>query len=111
MWFSGQPAALKERLGFGLVLTVWETIPFRETFRAFRGRRYRRDALAHADLFLAATERARRCLLLEGADAERIEVSTRVSTPSVSPPLARSPAPSRSSSLPAGSSGRRATTT
>jgi glycosyltransferase involved in cell wall biosynthesis len=75
VWFSGQPAALKERLGFRLVLTVWETIPFRDTFRAFRGRRYRRAALAHADLFLAATERARRCLLLEGADAARIEVS------------------------------------
>lgn len=75
VWFSGQPAVLKERLGFGLVLTVWETIPFRDTFRAFRGREYRRDALAHADLFLAATERARRCLLLEGADSARIDVS------------------------------------
>jgi glycosyltransferase involved in cell wall biosynthesis len=75
VWFSGQPARLKERLGFRLVLTVWETIPFRDTFRAARGRAYRRDALEHADLFLAATERASRCLLLEGADAARIEVS------------------------------------
>ena len=75
VWFSGQPAALKQRLGFRLVLTVWETIPFRDTFRAFRGRGYRRDALAHADLFLAATERARRCLLLEGVDAATVEVS------------------------------------
>jgi glycosyltransferase involved in cell wall biosynthesis len=75
VWFSGQPAALKEELGFKLVLTAWETIPFRDTFRAFRGRAYRRQALAQADLFLAATERARECLLLEGADAERIEVS------------------------------------
>jgi glycosyltransferase involved in cell wall biosynthesis len=75
VWFSGQPAALKERLGFRLVLTVWETIPFRDTFRAFRGRASRRDALAQTDLFLAATERARQCLLLEGADAERIAVS------------------------------------
>jgi glycosyltransferase involved in cell wall biosynthesis len=75
VWFSGQPAALRERLGFRLVLTVWETIPFRDTFRATRGRAYRRDALAQADLFLAATERARRCLLLEGADEARIRVS------------------------------------
>jgi glycosyltransferase involved in cell wall biosynthesis len=75
VWFSGQPAELKERLGFKLVLTVWETIPFRDTFRAFRGRRYRREALAQADLFLAATERARRCLLVEGADEARIAVS------------------------------------
>lgn len=75
VWFSGQPAALKERLGFRLVLTVWETIPFRDTFRAFRGRAYRREALRHTDLFLAATERARSCLLLEGADAGRIVVA------------------------------------
>jgi glycosyltransferase involved in cell wall biosynthesis len=75
VWFSGQPAVLKERLGFRLVLTVWETIPFGETFRAFRGRAYRRQALEHADLYLAATERARRCLLLEGVPAARIEVS------------------------------------
>jgi glycosyltransferase involved in cell wall biosynthesis len=75
VWFSGQPAELKERLGFKLVLTVWETIPFRDTFRALRGRRYRRAALAQADLFLAATERARRCLLLEGADERRVVVS------------------------------------
>jgi glycosyltransferase involved in cell wall biosynthesis len=75
VWFSGQPAALKEKLGFKLVLTVWETIPFRDTFRAFRGRAYRRVALERTDLFLAATERARRCLLLEGADAARTEVS------------------------------------
>ena len=75
VWFSGQPAALKRRLGYRLVLTVWETIPFRDTFRAARGRAYRRDALAHTDLFLAATERARHCLLVEGADPERVDVA------------------------------------
>ena len=75
VWFSGQPAKLKRELDFKLVLTVWETIPFRDTFRAFRGRAYRRVALEEADLFLAATDRARRCLLLEGAPPERIEVS------------------------------------
>jgi len=41
VWFSGQPAELKRRLGFRLVLTVWETIPFCATFRAFRGRAHR----------------------------------------------------------------------
>jgi glycosyltransferase involved in cell wall biosynthesis len=75
VWFSGQPAELKPELGFRLVLTVWETIPFRDTFRALRGRAYRRSALEATDLYLAATERARRCLLLEGAPADRIEVS------------------------------------
>jgi glycosyltransferase involved in cell wall biosynthesis len=75
VWFAAQPAELKARLGLRLVLTVWETIPFRDTFRAFRGRRQRRISLEQADLFLAATERARRCLLLEGAPEERIVVS------------------------------------
>ena len=73
--WSGQPAALKQRLGFRLVLTAWETIPLLGAFRYPRGRRYRAQALAAADLFLAATERARDALLLEGVDAARVEVS------------------------------------
>jgi glycosyltransferase involved in cell wall biosynthesis len=74
VWFSHQPAALKDKLGFRLVLTVWETIPFRATYRAFRGRAYRETTIPRVDLFLAATERARDCLLLEDVPAERIEV-------------------------------------
>ena len=73
--WSGQPALLKERLGFRLVLTVWETIPLGEAYRYPRGRRYRRAALEAADLFLATTERARDALLLEGVPANRIEVA------------------------------------
>jgi glycosyltransferase involved in cell wall biosynthesis len=72
--WSGQPARLKERLGFRLVLTVWETIPLLRTYRWFRGRGYRDDALPRVDRFLATTERARSCLLLEGVPPERIEV-------------------------------------
>lgn len=75
VWFSRQPALLKRRLGFKLVLTVWETIPFRSTYRAFRGRAYREETLPEVDLFLAATERARNCLLLEDVPAEKIEVT------------------------------------
>ena len=74
VWFSHQPAMLKEKLGFKLVLTVWETIPFRATYRAFRGRAYRETTIPQVDLFLAATERARDCLLLEDVPADRIEV-------------------------------------
>lgn len=73
--FSHGPAMLRERLGFKLVLTVWETIPFGAAYRAFRGRRQRRETIPRVDLFLAATERARRALLLEGAPDERIEVA------------------------------------
>lgn len=74
VWFSHQPARLKARLGFKLVLTVWETIPLRATYRAFRGRAYREETIPQVDLFLATTERAREALLLEDVPAERIEV-------------------------------------
>ena len=73
-WYSMQAAKLKARLGYKLALTVWETIPFMETWRNVRTRPYRRLVLEQTDLFLAATERARDCLLLEGAPPERIEV-------------------------------------
>ena len=73
-WFSAQAAKLKARLGFRLVVTVWETLPWREAYRWPRERGYRRAVLPAADLFLAATERAREGLLLEGVPAERIEV-------------------------------------
>lgn len=73
--YSHGPALLRERLGFRLVLTVWETIPFGTAYRRFRGRRQRRETIPHVDLFLPATERARRMLLLEGAPDERIVVA------------------------------------
>jgi glycosyltransferase involved in cell wall biosynthesis len=73
--YSHGPALLRDRLGFKLVLTVWETIPFVEAYRRFRGRRQRRETIPRVDLFLPATERARRMLLLEGAPADRLEVA------------------------------------
>jgi len=73
--YSHGPAMLRDELGFSLVLTVWETIPFGDAYRRFRGRRYRRETIPRVDLFLAATERARLALLLEGVAAERIEVA------------------------------------
>jgi len=74
-WFAAQPARLKRQHGFRLVVTVWETIPFRGAFRTARARAHSELVLREADLFLAATDRARRCLLLEGASDERIVVS------------------------------------
>ena len=74
-WYSMQAARLKQRIGFALVLTVWETIPFLDAYRNVRTRAYRALTLAHTDLFLAATERARASLLLEGVPDERIRVS------------------------------------
>ena len=74
-WFSAQAAGLKERLGFRLVLTVWETIPSLSAYRWPRERAWRARTLAATDLFVAASERARDCLLLEGVAPERIVVS------------------------------------
>lgn len=74
-WYSMQAAKLKRRLNFRLVLTVWETIPFLGSYRNVRTRSYRTTTLAGTDLFLAATERARTSLLLEGVPPESIRVS------------------------------------
>jgi glycosyltransferase involved in cell wall biosynthesis len=74
-WFAAQPAELKDELGFKLVLTVWETIPFLHASRSRRARAASAATLAATDLFLPTTERARRCLLLEGAANGRIQVS------------------------------------
>jgi glycosyltransferase involved in cell wall biosynthesis len=74
-WYSMQAARLKRQLGYKLVLTVWETIPALNAYRNVRTRRYRRRVLEATDLFLAATERARDALLLEGAPAERVVVA------------------------------------
>ena len=71
-WFTAQAGRLKDRLGFRLVVTVWETIPFLEAYRHPLANRLRRDVLASADLYLAATERAREGLLLEGVSDERV---------------------------------------
>jgi glycosyltransferase involved in cell wall biosynthesis len=74
-WFTAQAARLRRSLGFRLVVTAWETLPFGDAYRNLRTRRYRRIVLEEADLFLAATERAREALLLEGADPARIRVA------------------------------------
>jgi glycosyltransferase involved in cell wall biosynthesis len=73
-WFTAQAAGLRQRQGFRLALTVWETIPFLDSYRWLRERQYRRRVLGQADLFLPATERAARTLRLEGADPARIRV-------------------------------------
>ena len=73
-WYSMQAARLRRQLGYKLVLTVWETIPFLHAYRNVRTRPYRDRVVRETDLFLATTERARECLLLEGAPPERVEV-------------------------------------
>ncbi len=73
-WYSSQAAGLKHKLGFKLVVTAWETLPLRSSYRNIRTRPYARRVIADGDRFLAATERARDALLLEGVQADRIAV-------------------------------------
>ena len=74
-WFTADAARHKAAGRYRLVSTVWETIPFRDTYRRPTARANRALALAETDLFLATTERARNSLLLEGVAADRVEVS------------------------------------
>lgn len=73
-WFTDQAARLRRKLGFKLVATVWETIPYLNAYRWPRERRYRRRSLGAIDLYLPASERAARTLRLEGVPADRIRV-------------------------------------
>jgi glycosyltransferase involved in cell wall biosynthesis len=73
-WFAGEAARRKDEHGYRLVLTVWETIPFLGSYRNRLARTYREQTMEATDLFLAATERAREALLLEGVDDSRIQV-------------------------------------
>jgi glycosyltransferase involved in cell wall biosynthesis len=73
-WFAADAARRKERHGYKLVQTVWETLPFLHTYRNRHARKFRDQVLAATDLFLPATDRARHALLLEGVPEEKIIV-------------------------------------
>ena len=57
-WYSMQAAKYREELGYRLVLTVWETIPFLDAYRNVRTRPYRRRVL-DADRPVPGDHRAR----------------------------------------------------
>lgn len=73
-WFAAEAARCREKLGYRLVQTVWETIPFLEAYRNREARANRRAVLEATDLFLPGTRRAREGLLLEGVPDERMVV-------------------------------------
>jgi glycosyltransferase involved in cell wall biosynthesis len=91
-WFAADAARRKQRHGYRLVQTVWETLPFLRAYRNRHARRYRDEVLAATDLFLPATDRARQALLLEGVEEERMLVcppgidAERFRAPSAEPP-------------------------
>jgi len=70
--FTAQAARLKPQLGFRLVVTVWENIPFQLDHPATR--RIKNMVFERADRFLAVSTRARDTLILEGAPENRIHV-------------------------------------
>ena len=66
-------ATLKDELGFKLILSWWENIPFRAAFdekTAF----HKRLVMDKVDLFLPFTKMAKEVLKLEGVPEEKIEV-------------------------------------
>lgn len=66
-------ASLKDELGFKLILSWWENIPFRAVFdekTAF----HKRLVMDKVDLFLPFTKMAKEVLKLEGVPEEKIEV-------------------------------------
>ena len=71
--FSWQAMRAKQRYGTRLVITAWENRPYAaERFEAKRRMKY--EVLRAADLLLAITPRAARCLEQEGADARKIRL-------------------------------------
>jgi starch synthase len=71
--FSWQGLEAKRKHGTKLVTTVWENRPFAaERFAAKRRMKY--EVLKEADLHVCITERARQCMLVEGADPEKVVV-------------------------------------
>lgn len=73
-WFSGE-AARRARPEATVVMTAWETLPMLDAHRTAIARRHRPDVLRRTDLWLAATERARLALLLEGVAEDRVVVA------------------------------------
>ncbi len=73
-WLSAQPARLKTRHGYRLILTTWETIPFHHAYRTKRAGANRDATIPATDLFLPTSRRAAHCLRLEGIEESRIEL-------------------------------------
>jgi len=71
--FSYQCARAKHRYGSKLVITVWETIPFRGQSHPLRTWR-KRQTMRAADAYIAISERTRQMLITEGASPEKIHV-------------------------------------
>jgi starch synthase len=71
--FTWQAVQLKRRLGFRLVTTCYENIPFHNRTSLLTSR-IQKAAIRNIDRFHAVTERAREVLLLHGVAEERIFV-------------------------------------
>ncbi|HBR16446.1 MAG: hypothetical protein A3G39_05205 [Deltaproteobacteria bacterium RIFCSPLOWO2_12_FULL_43_16] len=66
-------ASLKDELGFKLLLSWWENIPYRAVFDE-KTSYHKKLIMEKVDMFLPFTETARKILLLEGVPEEKVEV-------------------------------------
>jgi len=75
--YSYQVIKLKKKIGFKVVATVWENIPYREEcfFTHIKGMDHRKRVVReNVDMFIAVTEKAKEALLLEGVKEDKIHV-------------------------------------
>jgi len=66
-------ASLKDKLGFKLLLSWWENIPYRAVFDE-RTSYHKRHIMDKVDMFLPFTETAKKTLQIEGVPEKKIEV-------------------------------------
>ena len=72
-YYSYQAAKARGLLGFKLLVTQWENLPFVGEWSPIQ-RKIKRTVLKAADRFAAVSERARETLILEGVEPKRISV-------------------------------------
>jgi len=72
-YYSYQAAKIKEELGFKLLTTQWENLPFMREWNPLQCK-VKRSVLEATDHFAAVSERVRETLILEGVDPKRISV-------------------------------------
>lgn len=82
-------AALKDELGFKIILRWWEVLPYKRLFNA-KDEQIGAAALGKVDLFVPATKLAGDALLLEGVEAGRIhQIYPGIDTASFTPEAGR----------------------
>ncbi|MBU1110328.1 glycosyltransferase family 4 protein [Patescibacteria group bacterium] len=75
--FNGQLAELKKKMGFRIVSTIWENIPYLWDgvgTNSPKVHQRKRQVISAFDYYIAITKRAKASLFLEGADSNKITI-------------------------------------